>query len=127
MTPEKCKELLDNGVLKAHSEGRTIQYKDSLGEWKDIENPVFGSNKYRVKPEPKYRPVTHEEAMELLGKTVLDICNNQYKIIYFTVYYNGDISLRLDGENYLTSPKELLCNFRFIDGSPCGVLDETNV
>jgi hypothetical protein len=30
------------------------------------------------------------------------------------------------GNIYLiTSPKEL-CNFRFIDGSPCGVLDETN-
>ncbi len=121
MTPEKCKELLDSGVLKAYSEGKVIQIK-KYGLWYDIkQTPLFSHDvEYRIKPEPKYRPFTNEEVMELLGKTVLDICNNQYKIIYFTVYYDGNISLRLHGENIhlITSPKELLCNFRFINGSP---------
>lgn len=56
MSPERVKELLDNGVLQARAEGKVIQSEDASGTRID-----FGPNdcvgfaswpKWRVKPEP---------------------------------------------------------------------------
>ena len=61
MTIEEVKELLP--IIQAYADGKTIQLFDE-GKWKDVyETDFYGHpDKYRIKPEPKYRPFkTREE------------------------------------------------------------------
>ena len=55
MTREEAKELLP--IIQAWAEGKNIQFL-SDGEWHDINQSDFTCypDKYRIKPEPKYRP-----------------------------------------------------------------------
>ena len=55
MTREEAKELLP--IIKAFTEGKTIEYREYDGEWKTAHTPTWSSRLfYRIKPEPKYRP-----------------------------------------------------------------------
>ena len=61
MTREEVKEMLP--IMQAYAEGRTIQFFDG-GKWLDLcESDFYESpERYRIKPEPKYRPFkTNEE------------------------------------------------------------------
>ena len=60
MTKEQAKEILP--IFKAFAEGKTIQILNE-GEWCDLYDTDFKSpiNKYRIKPEPKYRPFKSQE------------------------------------------------------------------
>lgn len=62
MTQETAKENLE--VIAAFANGETIQYLTSLGEWTDVNNPMFIKHgKYRVKPKrifALYNPERHE-------------------------------------------------------------------
>lgn len=66
MTREQAKELLP--VIQAFADGKTIQYYSThpAPHWEDIlsnERVDFSKNssKYRIKPEPKYRPFKDAE------------------------------------------------------------------
>ena len=59
MNRNQAKELML--IIQAFAEGKTIQYYDSLidiADWEDCENPNFENltYKFRIKPEPTYRP-----------------------------------------------------------------------
>ena len=59
MNRKEAKELMP--IIQAFAEGKTIQYYDSLidiADWEDCENPNFENltYKFRIKPEPTYRP-----------------------------------------------------------------------
>ena len=61
MTREEVKKMLP--IMQAYAEGRTIQFLDG-GKWLDLcESDFYESpERYRIKPEPKYRPFkTNEE------------------------------------------------------------------
>ena len=60
MTREEAKELLP--IIQAWTEGKNIQFL-SDGEWQDINQADFTCypDKYRIKPEPKYRPFKTKE------------------------------------------------------------------
>lgn len=60
MTREQAKEILP--IFKAFAEGKTIQILNE-GKWCDLYDTDFKSpiNKYRIKPEPKYRPFKNQE------------------------------------------------------------------
>ena len=60
MTREQAKELLP--IIQAWAEGKNIQFL-SDGEWHDINQADFTCypDKYRIKPEPKYRPFKTQE------------------------------------------------------------------
>ena len=60
MTREEAKELLP--IMQAFAEGKNIQFI-SDGEWHDINQSDFTCypDKYRIKPEPKYRPFKSQE------------------------------------------------------------------
>ena len=60
MTRDDAKKLLP--IIQAYVEGKNIQYEVDIDRWEDIENPSFRSFvKYRIKPEPKYRPFKTQE------------------------------------------------------------------
>lgn len=55
MTPKKCKELLDTGILQAYAEGKEIQFLHSNKGWVSCpDSPYWEDNVlYRIKPEKK--------------------------------------------------------------------------
>lgn len=64
MNRKEAKELMP--IIQAFAEGKTIQYYDSLidiADWEDCENPNFENltYKFRIKPEPTYRPFVNAE------------------------------------------------------------------
>ena len=68
MTREEAKDLLP--IIQAWVEGKNIQFL-SDGEWHDINQADFTCypDKYRIKPEPKYRPFkTQEECWNEMQK-----------------------------------------------------------
>ena len=68
MTREQAKELLP--IIQAWVEGKNIQFL-SDGEWQDINQADFTCypDKYRIKPEPRYRPFkTQEECWNEMQK-----------------------------------------------------------
>jgi len=115
MTPHKHRDL-----IIAWANGAQIQFKNSFNEWRDLKNNAPSwepSLKYRIKPEPpapKYRPFTYEEAKtQLLGKTVISKTGEQMNIVssVTTSYTMG------------TTYENMLEQFMFLDGTPCGVLE----
>ena len=64
MNRKEAKELMP--IIQAFAEGKTIQYYDTLidiDDWEDCENPDFENltYKFRIKPEPTYRPFKDAE------------------------------------------------------------------
>ena len=61
MTREEAKELLP--IIQAWVEGKTLEYyNDDIGEWQVVTKTVFiNPNKYRIKPESRYRPFKSQE------------------------------------------------------------------
>ena len=64
MNRNQAKALMP--IIQAYAEGKTIQYYDSLidiADWEDCENPNFENltYKFRIKPEPTYRPFNDAE------------------------------------------------------------------
>lgn len=55
MTRERVRELLP--IMQAYAEGKTIQFLDG-SNWYDVYDTDFykSPDRYRIKPEPKYRP-----------------------------------------------------------------------
>ena len=60
MTREEAKELLP--IIQAYAEGKNIQFLDG-GKWADVYETDFhqSPDKYRIKPESKYRPFKIQE------------------------------------------------------------------
>lgn len=60
MTRKEAKEMLP--IIQAYAEGKTIQFLDG-GKWIDVYETDFHEStyKYRIKPEPKYRPFKSQE------------------------------------------------------------------
>lgn len=62
MTREEAKYFWP--IIKAYSEGKTIEYLLSEGRWADVTEDFLFDNsheKYRIKQEPKYRPFTSQD------------------------------------------------------------------
>ena len=122
MTREEAKELLP--IIQAWAEGKNIQFL-SDGEWHDINQADFTCypDKYRIKPEPKYRPFKSQEECweEMLkhqpfgwikrinGNDLCSINSVNCGGITTLVYYRFSISFE---------------QFTFIDGTPFGIKEE---
>ena len=125
MTREEAKELLP--ILKAFAEGKAIEFRTIEGTWEELPDPLFQNPyKYRIKPEPRYRPFKNQEEcwkeMQkhqpfgwIRNNDTQCLCNigsigrNNYgvvidnSILYFDLAFNT-------------------CNF--VDGTPFGIKEE---
>ena len=76
MTKEEAKRRAE--LYSALAEGKTIQFKQENGEWTDLKTDLMcgiaESFRYRIKPEPKYRPFKSQEECwnEMLNINRLD-------------------------------------------------------
>ena len=117
-------------IISAFAEGKTIQYETDTGSWHDLtenEGLPMGTlaeepNKFRIKPEQKFRPFKDaEECWAEMQKHqpfgwVKD--RNGSKFVIENVDSRGFVEVYDDGT---CSFKEVFENRTFADGTPFGV------
>lgn len=111
-------------VLKAYSEGKEIEYKNDDGDWVSYNKTLFDLNpyRYRVKPEPKYRPYNNGfdflESLKVHGPYLQIDQNSPFRLPI--VIYNNCIEI----VNTKYSYKDLSEHAIWQDGTPCRVIIE---
>ena len=132
MTREEAKELLP--IIQAYAEGKTIQFLDG-GKWLDVYETDFHEStyKYRIKPEPKYRPFkTKEECWNEMMKHqqfgwLKSKKSGRFSCIgevsgsdeFETVYIALSTS-----ESLSRSSDSMFEQYTFADGTPFGIKEE---
>lgn len=130
MNREQLKELLP--IIQAAVEGKAIEFRDSDHKyWQELTVPAFNLDvyKYRIKPEPKYRPFANaEECWQEMQKHepfgwVKDKEVGDYEII---TRVNDKENL---GFMSINSQKDwtlegLMDFYTFADGTPFGIKEE---
>ena len=129
MTTMEAKHFSE--VLKAYAEGKIIQFKNNDGNWVDgtVYNFSEDPSKYRIKPEPKFRP--YENAEEFLNaqkkhglylikkdgyNTLFPIKINDFGVSVY--YHDQDSCLTMFCYN------DLLNYWSHQDGTLCGVMED---
>ena len=110
-------------VMQAYVDGEQIQVFNHISqEWNGITNPKWQWDiyKYRIKPEPKYRPLKPEELIELKGKWLRPNGVRKNEHILVTEILSN--SIKMSGCDYDT--ETLLLHFTYEDGTPVGKLEE---
>ena len=127
MTREEAKRRAE--LYSALAEGKTIQILNMEGNWVDVEvkklNYIPETLKFRIKPEPKYRPFKSQEECwnEMLkhqpfGWVRSKKCN---ALLWNVTSINkDDITIICD---YYKFHRAFEC-FEFTDGAPFGIKEE---
>lgn len=123
MTREEVKNLLP--VMQAFAEGKEIQYVNSEGRVSDKEtmfDDVYYAFRYRIKPEPKYRPFKDTEECwkemqkhQPFGWLMHNGCRFQ-----ISMTDNAGVFID-DGCENLTLTGYLHDGWTFADGAPFGI------
>ena len=130
MTREEAKELLP--IIQAFADGKTIEIYDEAWKTMVFKDPLFdcAPSRYRIKPEPKYRPFkTKEECWnEMLkhqpfGWLTSKKTDNNALIGYVGGLNNIYISFTA-GKSEAYSAEMLFDNYKFLDGTPFGMCDD---
>ena len=132
MNRKEAKELMP--IIQAFAEGKTIQYYDSLidiADWEDCENPDFENltYKFRIKPEPTYRPFKDAEECWLEMQKHQPIgwikSKEATEDVYFTItgLTNGTCGVMLNSPGGW-SLSGLFDYYTFADGTPFGVKEK---
>ena len=127
MTREEAKRLLP--IIQAWAEGKNIHFL-SDGEWHDINQADFTCypDKYRIKPEPKYRPFkTQEECWNEMLKHQpfgwLKSIRKQEKVHIGRVFEVKDFAfITLSINEGINNDSSYFFNeYTFADGTPFGI------
>ena len=129
MTREEAKELLP--IIQAWAEGKNIQFL-SDDEWHDINQADFTCypDKYRIKPESKYRPFKDMEECwnEMLKHQPfgwLKAKESKSVALIGNVYMDKDVWIVwTTNERDLYRASEIFNNYVFADGTPFGVKED---
>ena len=127
MTREQVREALP--FLQAYADGKAIQYRCD-GKYSDIKTILLGeleinSARYRIKPEPKYRPFANaDECWQEMQKHQpfgwVKTCDG-YSVI--DEISNDVVSVAgLDNYEY----DEAMGTYTFADGTPFGIKEGTD-
>jgi hypothetical protein len=119
MKRETCKILLENGILQAYAEGKTIVWngKDIKD---DLEIGFYNpSDSYSIKKEPEWRPFTCEELKTIMGKVIVAKDKSR---AYLTTKPFINNYIGLNNSSFINNI-ELFESYTFVDGSPCGVFE----
>nr|DAM86079.1 MAG TPA: hypothetical protein [Caudoviricetes sp.] len=128
MIRENVKKNID--IISAFAEGKTIQYKTDTGSWHDLtenEGLPMGTlgeepNKFRIKPEQKFRPF--KDAEECWNEMQKHQPFGWVKDRNGSAFVIENVDLRsfveVYGEGTCTF-KEVFENHTFVDGTPFGI------
>lgn len=128
MTREEAKELLP--IIQAFAEGRTIQLFGRDG-WTDLyKDFIFDiSYRYRIKPEPKYRPFKNVDEcwQEMLKHQpfgwIKSKTGGHYSMVTVVGADEKMKSIAISGR-HIWPFDETLSNYTFADGTPFGIKEE---
>ena len=124
ITREKAKELLP--ILQAFAEGKTIQFKTKDRPWFDLldnDLEMRGVFKYRIKPEPKYRPFkSQEECWEEMHKhpDFGWVVTKNCRVMYHIDSIHNALLIGYIGYSF----DEMYQKFEFLDGTQFGIKEE---
>lgn len=126
MTREEAKRLWP--IIRAYSEGKTIEYLIGEDKWVELGDPVFSydASLYRVKPEPRYRPFQNSEECweEMVKHEPFGWIKNEVEI------YSLICGTRKDAILFSLNPidaldfKNAFSRYMFADGTPFGVRED---
>ena len=116
MTSNQALRILD--VFAAFSHGKSVQYSIiGRNEWVDDLNPDFSVTKdWRIKPELKVVPFTFEDNLLFRDRWIYNKTNKLPGIMRIISYNDMNVHVESAAIGY----QNLLMNFEFEDGSPCG-------
>ena len=134
MTREEARQAAE--VMMAYAEGREVEYYDVIDECWDSSGDLgfnWFDTKYRVKPEPKYRPFkTKEECWEeMLKHQPFGWVKDGSKYAEIVNVFKNDIEFSPDDDDngvlfrcFMTFESVLNQDYTFIDGTPFGIKEE---
>ena len=118
--------------MQAFAEGKTIQYKSQEG-WNDLDKFISLNDisKYRIKPEPMYRPFKNqEECWNEMHKHsdfgwIKGNVTGEYKQIVRIYNYNAELIFNIGYNGSADySPEMMFSSYTFADGTPFGIKEE---
>ena len=129
MKREEAKNMLP--IIQAFAEGKTIQILNE-GEWVDLYDTYFKSSidKYRIKPEPKYRPFKNQEECwnEMLKHHPFGWVKSKDKgyfhligLVQWASELEDVMIVFATSEQLARSSRSLFEDFIFADGTPFGI------
>ena len=131
MTREEAKNLLP--IIQAFAEGKTIQLFTN-GIWEGAENPSFEElSRYRIKPEPKYRPFKSQEECwnEVLKHQPFGWVKSKDKgyfhligLVQWSSELEDVMIIFATSEQLARSSRSLFEDYIFADGTPFGIKEE---
>ena len=132
MTREEVKRRAE--LYSALAEGKTIQVQNPNGKWEDLKieglDHLYDCNKYRIKPEIKYRPFkTQEECWnEMLKHQPFGWVKDEYNYVHIECVLENVIEfspVEDDDGTLLTCTIDFtsVCEegYTFADGTPFGI------
>lgn len=121
-------------IISAFAEGKTIQYKTDTGSWHDLtenEGLPMGTlakepNKFRIKPEPKFRPFKDAEECwaEMLKHQPFGWVKDKEKPKFLVCKALGKLFIFIGIKNKPYNYNEVLRDYTFADGTPFGVKED---
>lgn len=130
MNRQQAKNMLP--IIQALAEGKHIQLKDIIGNWKDIDFinlELCNPNVYRIKPQPKYRPFKNaEECWQEMQKHqpfgwIKDKQDGSYVLITNVNDDEDSGGMSING-NGGWNFGGLMDNYTFADRTPFGIKEE---
>lgn len=124
MTKEEAAHLSD--VLKAYSEGKEIEHLRTDGVWDCIcKDPIFteGPMRYRIKPEPKYRPYANAEEFLKAQKEHGPYMFANFKYFLPLSLRDNKVMFQDEKDSELVRFDELVY-VQWQDGTPCGIVTD---
>ena len=145
MTTEEAKRRAE--LYSALAEGKTIQVQNPNGKWEDLKieglDHLYDCNKYRIKPEIKYRPFKSQEECwdEMLKHQPFGWIYNKNDSCYYCIISVDEDKIELSPEmqpHSETTIKEYYMEnsyidfvtaledyeYTFADGTPFGIKEE---
>lgn len=140
MNRQQAKELLP--IIQAFAEGKIIQSRRINGMWIDLEmktalniiSLIDEPQKYRIKPEPKYRPFANaEECWQEMQKHqpfgwIKKTCGQCNFLHIMELYSTGIVINNVDSfgnfRNLIKTYKYAFAETTFADSTPFGIKEE---
>lgn len=122
MNREHWKKMLP--IIEAFVEGKTVEYLYAH-EWTPVtpgdDEITFNkdAHRYRIKPEPKYRPWRPEEVP--VGSVVKNVNTGLRSVILASEARGNAGAAHIIIHGFMLTEEQMLDHWTLLDGSPCGV------